>query len=273
MQRIFSAILLVLIGAFVSQAHAGWGTGNFLMGPSGSCFVDTYYYNAFWFCGKQSEDCHDKSTGRNTPVKWMNHGDVLTKALLQAGESDIDDETLYDKYICCNGTTEKQGVFKENKNYTAAKEVNGGTCQQEYNACGEMVGTICTEPDEDGCPVGKSRVQINGLYSCVDPCKPGEGFENENSDQCVKCPTEKSQGVNDSGVCEHCSSGKAFSTKTNECVSLDSTNFSTFSKSAIQRCWKCPSDSSVLTRCFNDWQGNGESNEKISDKKACGISD
>ena len=196
MRKVFVAFAILLGMTSVSQAK--WSKDEFSIGPSGSCFVDTFGVNAFWYCGKQSKGCNSKAHSSSSKEIWMKDGDILDSKILQQGETDIEPSSItWLNWICCGGTDSAQGVFKENKTTTKAKILGGGgTCKQTLNGC----GTVTEDCDTiDTCNDGsKAYTKTDGKKVCIKICPTGQGVTEANTQLCIDCPTGMTQGVNSS---------------------------------------------------------------------------
>lgn len=254
MQRIFSAIF----GLLCMLPFNVFAKGDVKYDDGGSCIVwkRSAAANRFWFCGSKQDECKDVKVRSGSSVTTMSHGDI---------HDDFRPYETHDHYafMCCtNGEAGARFIIHtansqkpdQFPNTSQTKDLkNGGTCQQTINACGEVV-TDCDSASD--CPEGTFQKTIDGKAICAEPCSAGQGYANDHTVDCVECPTNKSQGVNNSNVCVYCSAGEVFNIKQKKCMALNSTNFNTYSKSEIQRCWKCPSDTDVLQACFDKRTGN-----------------
>lgn len=278
MQRIFSAILLAVVGVFMSQAHAAWDINKFKMHQDKGCVIDKKGNYAYWFCGKPNTQwcCNGLCRVAGQYKHEMKQSEVLTMDLLQAGEPDINDDSLDGKYICChknfkvsdisdNGSAPSydenyykkdasigtnQGEFRLASGGTTKKlNVDGKTCSQEYDACGNKVGecvALCGNDDE---------IEING--KCQKKCLPGEAYESANSFVCVSCPTGPKQKIVTSSAgyqyCLQCDSNSFI--KGNACQ--DKNEFTKYTSQQMVACWKCAFSNDTLSGCLNETSGSG----------------
>lgn len=274
MQRIFSAILLAVVGVFVSQAHAAWNINKFKMNQDKGCVIDKKGNYAYWFCGEPATKwcCNGLCHAAGQYKHEMKQSEVLTMDLLQAGEPDINDDSLDGKYICCHkdfnadnrenilkegASLENNGEFRLASNVTKKNETNsdGKTCVQEYNACGNKVGECVAECGND------DEIEING--KCQKKCLPGEAYESKNSFVCVSCPTgpkqkivSASEDVGGYQYCLQCDSNSFI--KDDDCEDKnDQDEFTKYTSQQMVACWKCAFSNDTLSGCLNKTSVSG----------------
>lgn len=273
MQRIFIAFLSFIMFAFVSatESHAGWNINKFKVHMDKGCIIDKEGNYAYWFCGEpKTKWCCDGLCRAAGQYKYeLKQSEVLTLEKLKAGESDIDDESLDGKYICCHknyNADNTEGVFDKGKSVGKENGVlrlvsdgvekteqnnEGKTCTQKYDACGNKVGAceaLCGDSD---------KIEING--KCEEKCASGYAYESENSFVCIKCPTGPRQKIvkhtgtdGEYNYCSQCDSSSFI--KDDQCEPKN--NFSKYTSQDIVKCWKCASSDSTLKGCLGSSDKN-----------------
>ena len=254
----------------VTESHAGWNINKFKVHMDKGCIIDKEGNYAYWFCGKPNTQwCCDGLCRAAGQYKYeLKQSEVLTLEKLKAGESDISDESLDGKYICCHknystsnvgetvstydptyysvGTSigTNQGVLRLASDVVEKTEQNNGkTCTQKYDACGNKVGAceaLCGDSD---------KIEING--KCEEKCASGYAYESENSFVCIKCPTGPRQKIvkkSDGGYnyCLQCDSSEFI--KGDTCAAKS--EFDKYTSQEMIKCWKCASSDSTLTGCL-----------------------
>ncbi len=164
----------MLFCCFCMPVYAGWVYGN-----NNGCIAETGIYRSGWwqedfyYCGKQPSGCANKNKNSRDGEYYNYHGGNRTLA----GK----------KWWCCGGTQSTAGRWVAGDNWeteqVATKVLDGGTCSyiKYTTVCGEVIDNPCTVPDK--CTDG--NLLRNNV--CVAPCKAGEVFKSEKSNECVEC--------------------------------------------------------------------------------------
>jgi len=259
MRKFLFAVILCFLPV---MGFCKWTSDDFQIGHNQECFIDTYGNDAYWFCGKQTESCNSIKAAKNDKKVDMRHGDVLNETRLHNGETDIDkDDISWLNWVCCGGTDSAEGRFKAPSTSQRDKEVNGGTCKQTIDQCGDVTQD-CSEPTD--CPEGtqeriiKNNFTEAGVKHCAPVCPATQGYENETSNTCVPCETTLSQGVDGKGVCRKCDASTQFfraptANDDGGCKSLEDAS-NKYSTAQMQLCWKCANDSGMASTCFGHAQ-------------------
>ncbi len=205
------------------------------LGDDHRCVVNHKGNDHFYWCGKQTD--FDKkrycagiiNNKKNAEFDKYN-GDAI--------------ETGGRYFVCCGGTSEKQGEWHEtDSTYYIKEEIKTveikddsgkaiGTCtyQSKINACGDELGTVCTTPT----PCESGTIRRNA--QCVKVCAPGYGFVSATLNDCIECTTTLVRGIDDTGTCTKCDTNddEIFNKDEKKCVKS-----TRYTKSEMDKCWIC----------------------------------
>ena len=248
MKKIIVLYFVILTFGIVNSVNANMYTDS-----GKTCVVSTLSRKEFWFCGRHSESCAGRKMRKRHPRHWLEHGQFAIY-VANAMSYSFDDEKIY--YCCIND--DGTGYFKPqdkwlwdkitkdykyndkefneyNTTETVTRQVQGGTCTyvRTVDMCGKPVLDIpCTEPDN----CGDGMFLRNGR--CVKPCDAGMAFENNESNNCIRCESNQAQGISAEGICIKCNFPQEMfdisSKKCKESIAID--------RLSMKRCFSCPNN-------------------------------
>lgn len=189
----------------------------------------------YYFCGPATQKCAGKKHKSHDKLVLQYNGDSFS----WGGNT----------YWCCGGTRTDVGQYVQGdwitKQETETVKLETGRCQKKIKTtiCGDTIVEDCDEPDD--CNPGLKK--RNG--ECIKPCGENESFESETSNKCIPCPTTAYQGIGYVAnisripyeVCLKCDKDSEFYDNVRKGC-FHKSSFKKISKTAMQKCWKCPVD-------------------------------
>ncbi len=222
--------------------------GSFYAGYDVECYVDTAGNDWYWFCGKQSESCHDNGAARRNVRNWLVHGQKFNWTK-RGGQGD---------YWCCNGSlgdSGTQGRFYQGSSWitktetvtefikdSSGNEIGKCTWRKKTNICGQVDNPNDKCKEAVPCTAGT----VWHAKQCAKMCEEGYAYDSAESVNCVKCDTTIRQGIANN-TCLRCDSDSFFDKGTSSCVSRSSKT--QVSDKAHRDCWLCDTSDSLLA-CF-----------------------
>lgn len=189
------------------------------------CWPDN---NSVWFCGTTS---NKKCKGVNADAK---HTVSNGKSVDFNGS----------RYWCCGGSASGLGPFKQGSQWSQSETIteqlpNGGTCTwtRTKTICDdEWKGTKCTKAE---CP---NSGEIFRNDECIKPCADGTVFASKTSNACIKCETNRYQGIGHDDdynpTCIQCDDKtQLWINGRGECI--NKANMIAYTTADMKKCWRC----------------------------------
>ena len=209
-----------------------FGGTDYKISPNQDCLVvdGTGCNNDIYFCGYTS---NEKCAGVGNCANFRKH--------MQYGQS-VDFNGA--RYYCCATDPNNLGKFKKANTWTQTRTQTkyldgGGTCTytQTKTACDDTwQGDECTKAE---CP-NSGEIFRNG--ECIKPCADGTVFASKTSNACIKCETNRYQGIGHDDdynpTCIQCDDKtQLWINGRGKCI--NKADMIAYTTADMKKCWRC----------------------------------